>query len=525
MGSAIIREDVRAQRRYLMMLLMASVLLISMWVRLHALGETSIWSDEAFTLILSSYSPSQIIFHTAQDVHPPLYYLFLHAWMMVFGNGVFSARSLSVVAGCLTVMMGMWWLLLISTKRAAILGGVMLALLPVAVRYSQEIRMYSLFALFMMGATVALVYWVNGVHRKFAIVVYTLLMAAGLYTHYFAAVCIASHWVYLLILMFWRDTRYRYFLAVDWWLANLAIACIFIAWVPSLLHQLKFSGFNWVVMPDIHTVVSAIWVFLNYTNGLMFAVWAYYSLPAVLFVMSFVVVAQDGDSKGNNALLVIYTWFPLLLIVVVSFFYPLFVDRYFIFAAMGLPMILAVALDNFMVRKVIGCYLVFLLIIISEVVGIGNVYRRGHAVYDEVNRMDVLSSYLNKYVGSDDGVLVMNGFLYFPFVYYNSTSVVPKLYIFPKNDGASGRPSGYQIWTLVEAEADNIYMDKLECMNSKSGRIWVLGTDLGGSKETVFPQNWRLIRTFIAGDAQVQLFETGSPDSKRVFSTCLAPTS
>jgi len=335
----------------------------------------------------------------------------------------------------------------------------------------------------------------------------------------------ASHWVYLLILMFWRDTRYKYFFAVDWWLANLAIVCIFIAWVPSLLHQLKFSGFNWVAMPGIHAVVSAVWVFLNYTDGLMFAVWAYYGLPVVFVVMSFVVVAQDKSKKGSSALLVIYTWFPLLLIVVASFFYPLFVDRYFIFAAMGLPMILAIALDNFMVRKVSGCYLVFLLIVILEVVGVGNVYRRGHAVYDEVNRMDVLSAYLNEYAGSDDGVLVTNGFLCFPFVYYNSTTIAPKLYTPPKRDGTSGRPEGYQIWTLVQNEADNIYRDYFECMNSKSGRIWVLGTDLRGSKGTVFPQNWRLIRTFIAGDAQVQLFETGSLDSKRIFSTCLTPTS
>jgi mannosyltransferase len=523
--SAILKEDVRVQRRYLMMSLMASVFLISVLVRLHALGETSIWSDEAFTLILSSYSPSQIIFHTAQDVHPPLYYLFLHAWMMVFGDGVFSARSLSVVAGCLSVMMGMWWLLLISTKRAAILGGVILALLPIAVRYSQEIRMYSLFTFFMMGATVALVYWVNGNHRKWAIVLYAILMAAGLYTHYFAAVCMASHWAYLLVLMLWRDTRYKYFFAVDWWLANVAIVCVFMAWVPSLLHQLKFSGFNWVVMPSVNTVVSAIWGFLHYTDGLMFSVWIYYSLPVVVFVMSLIVVAQDKSRKGNNTLLVVYTWFPLLLIVVVSFFYPLFVERYFIFAAMGLPMILAIALDNFMVRKVVGCYLVFLLIIISEVVGVGNVYRRGHAVSDEVNRIDVLSAYLNKYAVSNDDVLVTNGFLYFPFVYYNNTTIVPKLYTPPKMDGASGRPNGYQIWTLVENEVGNIYMDNYECVNSKSGRIWVLGSDLRGSKRTVFPQSWRLIRTFIAGDAQVQLFETDSPDSTRISSTCLAPTS
>lgn len=169
------------------------IILVAAGVRFYDLGKPAIWADEGFTLLLSSYSPSQILFHTARDVHPPLYYLLLHEWMNLFGQGVFAARSLSALADVVTVGLGIWLVRLVSTQRAAMLAGTMLALLPIAVRYSQEIRMYALLALLMVSATIAFVYWVKGSGRHWPLAIYTLLMVAGFYTHYFAAVCMAAH--------------------------------------------------------------------------------------------------------------------------------------------------------------------------------------------------------------------------------------------------------------------------------------------------------------------------------------------
>ncbi|MEO6675733.1 MAG: glycosyltransferase family 39 protein [Pseudomonas sp.] len=519
MNTVGIKERLRVQRPYLIIFIIGLILLISVLVRLPAVGEIPVWSDEAFTLILSSYSPSKIVFHTTQDVHPPLYYLVLHYWMVVFGNGLFATRSLSVMAGSLSVMLGIWLLLLISTRRAAVLGGVILALLPIAVRYSQEVRMYALLGLFMLGATIAFVYWLKNPRINLALAMYIVLAAAGLYTHYFAAVSLVSYWVYLLNLMCRRDAPYRYLSTKAWWLANMLIVLIFTPWIPSLMHQLAFSGFNWIKRPDINTVVSAMWMFVNYSDGLNFPAWVFVSLPILMFMVALAVVMHDSSPNKYNYLVVIYTWFPLFLIVVVSFFCPLFVVRYFMFAALGLPMIFALALDTYWGRGKFICCICMMLIISVEGGGIYNVHRVGHVVYQEVNSMDVVSAQLNARAGIQDEVLITNEFLYFPFVYYNTTGVTPKLYTPPNADGTLSRPDGTSIWTLVQTKADEIFVENMDRLKSKSGRIWLLGEYKGESQITVFPQNWRLISTFIVGDTQLQLFEMGSSDAQPNSST------
>ncbi|WP_439877898.1 hypothetical protein [Pseudomonas prosekii] len=60
-----------------MIALTASIFFLGVGVRLYGVGDIAVWTDEAFSLFLSSNSPSRIVFHTTQDVHPPLYYLIL----------------------------------------------------------------------------------------------------------------------------------------------------------------------------------------------------------------------------------------------------------------------------------------------------------------------------------------------------------------------------------------------------------------------------------------------------------------
>src|SRR5439155_18410756 len=49
-------------------------------LRLVRLGVPSLWHDEAISALLAERSPGEIVALTAQDVHPQLYYLALHAW-------------------------------------------------------------------------------------------------------------------------------------------------------------------------------------------------------------------------------------------------------------------------------------------------------------------------------------------------------------------------------------------------------------------------------------------------------------
>lgn len=487
------------------------VIALAAWVRFYEIGKPAIWSDEGFSLMLSVLSPSSIIFHTGQDVHPPLYYLVLHIWLGIGGDTIAVARRLSALFGLGTVGLGMWLTYLLSNRRASMLAGLLLSLFPFAVRYSQEIRMYAMLGFLMVGTTIAFVYWLRWPEKKIPLIVYTGLMSMGLYTHYFALICLASHWFFLFLLLVNRRKNCEYSWLRSWWLSNVAIVVIFSPWLPYLKRQLQFSGFNWVQPVDMNSWVSSIWQFVSFSDGLEWGSWLFFSVPFALLVISGVLWVQDQSEMWKCRLLVVYTWFPLFFVAAFSAIYPLFVDRYFLFSALGIPMLLAITIEASWPKfKVLSC-LLMACVLFLQCFGVSAVYEKGHAVDKEVNRSDVLASYLNGHVEPGDEVVVTNGFLYFPFAFYNKTGVLPMLYTPARMDGSTGRPNGYQIWTLTQSRSDRIYIEKLECLVTRSGRVWLLGGM--GNSPVKFPESWRLLSTFISGDAQVQQVQLGQRDA------------
>src|SRR5207253_3926782 len=244
------------------------------------------------SLLLSQYSLAGIWFHAAHDVHPPLYFLLLHGWIELFGDGIFSIRSFSALPGIATVALGIWLVGLIATRRAAVLAGVVLALLPTAVRYSQEVRMYSLLGVLLIGATIALVYWVKQPQRSRYLVIYALLMSAAFYTHYFTALCVLSHWLYLLVMRLQPSAESRHITRPGWWLANVAIVVLFVPWIPGLIDllqhidQLKANGdVGWELPVTFSSLPSMIWLFLvqDEADNLPWVVFA--SMPLLVLVI------------------------------------------------------------------------------------------------------------------------------------------------------------------------------------------------------------------------------------------------
>ena len=220
------------------------ILALAMALRFYHLTSAAIWGDEGSSLLLSEYALADLWFHAAHDVHPPLYFLLLRGWIEVFGDSIGSIRSLSAIPGVAVVGLGIWLTRQLSTRRAAVLAGILLALLPTAVRYSQEVRMYSLLGVWLLGATLALVYWVRQPERARYLAVYVLLMSAGFYTHYFTALCVLVHWAYLGL----QAPGQRLITRPAWWAANVAIVLLYLPWLPNLLdlvqhtEELKVGG-------------------------------------------------------------------------------------------------------------------------------------------------------------------------------------------------------------------------------------------------------------------------------------------
>ncbi len=196
-------------------LLVIAVLLLGFGLRFHLLDAQSFWNDEGNSARLSERSLELIIEGTASDIHPPLYYLLLHGWRALAGDSEFALRAFSAFAGVLAVPAVMALGLLLGGKRpypVALIAGLVTAVSPPLITYSQETRMYALLSLLAVLSTLFLAKWVlavfsfqYSVFSRQAIgwgAAYVLCAAAGLYTHYFfPAVLLAQNFIFLLILL------------------------------------------------------------------------------------------------------------------------------------------------------------------------------------------------------------------------------------------------------------------------------------------------------------------------------------
>ncbi|HFQ94067.1 MAG TPA: hypothetical protein ENK32_08665 [Anaerolineae bacterium] len=196
--------------------LAAAALLMGFGLRFHLLDAQSFWNDEGNSARLSERSLELIIEGTASDIHPPLYYLLLHGWRAVAGDSEFALRAFSAFAGALIIPVVMALGLLLGGERpypAALIAGLVTAVSPPLIYYSQETRMYALLGLLAVLSTLFLAKFLV-VSFQFSVfsgqavgwgVAYVLCAAAGLYTHYFfPAILLAQNLVFLGVLLRFR---------------------------------------------------------------------------------------------------------------------------------------------------------------------------------------------------------------------------------------------------------------------------------------------------------------------------------
>ncbi|EUB76641.1 hypothetical protein PMI27_005950 [Pseudomonas sp. GM41(2012)] len=481
------------------------ILALAALVRFYDLTAAAVWGDEGSSLLLSQYSLAGIWVHAAHDVHPPLYFMLLHGWIELFGDGIFSIRSLSALPGIATVALGVWLVDLLATRRAALLAGVLLALLPTAVRYSQEVRMYSLLGLWLIAATIALVYWIKHPGRKRYLVIYALLMSAAFYTHYFTALCVLCHWLYLGLIRVQPGYRLRHIQQPGWWWANVAIVLVYLPWVPNLIDliqhmdQLKANGdVGWETPVTFASLPSMIWSFLIQDDGESLTAPIFSMLPLASLALVWVALARDRSVIRGSALVVIYTVLPLLLVFSVSFISPVFIERYLTAYALGLPMIAALAIDRLYAVFRVLAVTVLVLFVGVELVGLNN-----NATVDTNDQISVMVDYVNQHFVAGDRIVTSDLLWYLSYVYYNRTDAKPLLYTPPLANGASSRPNAYGFGTLV---TQDIYLDSLGDLPKGTGRVWLIGTVDVPDEFAPLPAGWQNVGVTQAGGANARLF-------------------
>jgi 4-amino-4-deoxy-L-arabinose transferase-like glycosyltransferase len=122
------------------------LILIALALRLYQLTYHSLWFDEAMSVYWANQTVPRILevgFTQVEDRLPPLYYLMLKGWTILFGRSEVGVRSLSIVFGVLLIPVVASLAAALFDRRVALSAALLTALDPFLIWYAQEARMYA----------------------------------------------------------------------------------------------------------------------------------------------------------------------------------------------------------------------------------------------------------------------------------------------------------------------------------------------------------------------------------------------
>jgi 4-amino-4-deoxy-L-arabinose transferase-like glycosyltransferase len=205
------------------------LLLAALGLRLIRLGFQPLWWDEGWSVFFATADVGTLLRLTAVDIHPPFYYLVLKLWIAVLGPTPQALRLLSVLLGTLSVP------LLYATgrrlfgDRVGLLAALLLALSPLHVYYSQEVRMYGLVTLLCLAALYCALQTESHPWGRGAWLGYVVAATAALHTQYYAAFLLLA--LNLAVLGRWLWQRRELRRLVPWMSAQIATALLFLPWL------------------------------------------------------------------------------------------------------------------------------------------------------------------------------------------------------------------------------------------------------------------------------------------------------
>lgn len=123
---------------------------IACCVRLIGLGRLSLWTDEIHSIYVTQYSLWELWLNPYLLDHPPLYFYGLSFWMKWVPHTEFWLRLPSAIVGALSIIPVFYFSKRLIHYRFACLTCALLIVSPLHIRYSQEVRDYSL--LFFLSA-------------------------------------------------------------------------------------------------------------------------------------------------------------------------------------------------------------------------------------------------------------------------------------------------------------------------------------------------------------------------------------
>jgi mannosyltransferase len=458
----------------------------------------SIWFDEAFSAYLMRFNIAEITYYTAVDVHPPLYYWLLKIWTSLFGLSEIGVRSMSLFFA-IVALIGVFVLVrrLFQSPSLALIATTAAAFSPMLVRFAHEARMYTLVLAIVVWGTYVLIRALESNNKKWWIL-YGVLLALGMLTHYFVALAWLAHWVWRYVEH--RSGRLPSFWTKQWVLAHALALGLFIAWLPIVVEQFMTVqvGF-WIPPLSAYTPVDYLSNTLLYRQyGAVTGWWAigFWAAAVALLYAAWWFIARNKQSvQPHVTLLASLAIVPPLLLVVFSLppLSSLFIDRYVLYTQVMLAVIAVLGLVLLAHSRRRLASILFVVLILSAGAGIANVYYYGN--YNKNSSASIQTRSVLRQIEQvgefGQPVIAASPWIYYEAAFYDSRA--HRVYFL---EGSLTDPYG----SLEMLKQNDIGKIKdIEAFTSLYRYVWYLGSSSSGDMQPPV-EGWEKVKSVEAYD-------------------------
>lgn len=217
--------------------LFALIIFFGIFFRIANLDKKALWHDEIYTELRVSGYPDiavknarwgkiiskkelmkfqgsskengfgDILKSLRTDIHPPLYFVSLKYWQDIWGNSLVAMRSFSAVFGILSLyLMYILCQEIFDSILTARIAVSLMALSPIFIRYSLEVRPYPMWVFSLLLSTYLLHKGLKSKDKKIW-VAYAITLGASFHLHLLSFFFYIGHFVYVVITKIFSDYR------------------------------------------------------------------------------------------------------------------------------------------------------------------------------------------------------------------------------------------------------------------------------------------------------------------------------
>lgn len=312
-------------------------------LRFANLGGNEMSADEAATWAAAAAPSVSQVIALGEQLNPgkiAAHEVLLHGWIVMFGDGLIALRSLSALFGTLSILLVFWVALELLTTSpdhagedslpeadaylAAAVAALIFAVSLVMLKYSRELRMYSM----MLAILLAQLGFFVRATRRGGIGNYIgagALAGAAVTVNFFAILIPASEAIWLAYLLARSGLRPVAAESRRAWAIAIALAIAGVAFAPLILAELRNGGeavdrgmLQWIGRPALWEPISL----FNKAAGS-------FAFPVLAVLAAYGAIRGWRTARDAVAYALVWMWAPVVLMMIASYTVaPVLVERY-----------------------------------------------------------------------------------------------------------------------------------------------------------------------------------------------------